>query len=565
MKKNYCLLIAILICTASGMAQSFKSEVKSLISTQKVMTLGKLSNENVKVTPVTSLQTPSNKMTKAELAVMYARPDGTYYPGIDKDGGSFYPIIVAPAGDAPIVFNVYSNKVDQLTDVKWTMNNGQVDLAEMGFVDDNNVLTFKSPSPMTAFMPELSAKAGTESASYMFGEGEKNQLLALGNPDFLPLGNAWGKQLYAGFQDGESFGPSYKVEGVACNGVVEVFTAPIAPLYVKGVNVCVVKLEGKTADVIPAGKTMKATLYRIKDNKITNEVIATGTATPAEVTAMTNLQGGYNISFVFNVEEDGFVTETPAVIEGTNFAVVIDGFDASYNFNVVFTNANDANGGGAYTMHNGKLSAFADGDFNLVDMYISLDAVYNCLYVDESTNVLKVPDAGGLAVNENNEWGTLVYSSRKMDEAQKEIQLVDKSDWITKINYNDESYDKIAGFAIGLEGEALPAGLEGRMGSVTLESYGVRAVVKVYQGNKSVGITSNSVEVTKAVRNGEGFTLTYPNGVSSVQVINVAGQVVATYNLSANGTFDMPAANMASGLYMLKFNGENAQTIKIMK
>ena len=562
MKKNYCLLIAMLICTASGMAQSFKSEVKSLISTQKVMTLGKLSYENAKATPVTNLQSPASKMTKEEFMVMYGRPEGSYFPGIMEDGGMFLPIIVGPAGEASIVFNVYSNKPDQMSDIKWTMNGGQVDLAEMGFVDDNGTLNFKSASPMTAYMPELSAKAGTETASYMFGEGEQNQLLALGNPDFLPLGNAYG-QPYVGFQTGESYGPAYKVDGVACNGVVEVFSAPIAPLYVTAVNVCVVKQEGKTADVIPAGKTMKATLYRVKDNKITNEVIATGTATPSEVTAMTKLQGGYNISFVFKVEEDGLITETPAVIEGTDFAVVIDGFDASYNFSVVFTNS-DVVGGGAYTMHNDKLSAVADGEFNVADLYISLNAVYNCLYVDESTNLLRVPVEGGLAVNDNNEWGTLVYSSRKMDEAGEEIYVVERSPWITKVNYNDDSFDKIAGFAIGLEGEALPADLEGRMGSVTLESYGVRAVVKVIQGKYS-GITSNSVEVTKAVRNGDGFTLTYPNGVSSVQVINVAGQVVATYNLSANGTFEMPAANMASGLYMLKFNGENAQTIKIMK
>lgn len=66
----------------------------------------------------------------------------------------------------------------------------------------------------------------------------------------------------------------------------------------------------------------------------------------------------------------------------------------------------------------------------------------------------------------------------------------------------------------------------------------------------------------KVVSSVNAFELTYPEAVTSVQVVNVAGQVVATYALEGTSA-TIPAANLVNGLYLLKF--DNGATVKVMK
>ena len=66
----------------------------------------------------------------------------------------------------------------------------------------------------------------------------------------------------------------------------------------------------------------------------------------------------------------------------------------------------------------------------------------------------------------------------------------------------------------------------------------------------------------KVVSSVNAFELTYPEAVTSVQVVNVAGQVIATYALEGTSA-TIPAANLVNGLYLLKF--DNGATVKVMK
>ena len=52
-------------------------------------------------------------------------------------------------------------------------------------------------------------------------------------------------------------------------------------------------------------------------------------------------------------------------------------------------------------------------------------------------------------------------------------------------------------------------------------------------------------------------------GINNVNIVNIAGQTIATYELPASGQFTIPAANLSKGIYLLKFN--NNQTIKVVK
>lgn len=61
---------------------------------------------------------------------------------------------------------------------------------------------------------------------------------------------------------------------------------------------------------------------------------------------------------------------------------------------------------------------------------------------------------------------------------------------------------------------------------------------------------------------GSAWSLTYAEGIRGVQVVNVAGQVVADYALDGTSA-TIPASALAKGLYILKF--DNGQTVKVMK
>lgn len=103
-----------------------------------------------------------------------------------------------------------------------------------------------------------------------------------------------------------------------------------------------------------------------------------------------------------------------------------------------------------------------------------------------------------------------------------------------------------------------------RKNGITLTtSLGTTWKMYLTQGGDAASISAveSSASVTAAF-NGAAFEVSYPEGVNAVQVINVAGQVVAEYSL--NGTSaTIPATAMANGMYVLKFN--NGSVVKVMR
>jgi hypothetical protein len=88
--------------------------------------------------------------------------------------------------------------------------------------------------------------------------------------------------------------------------------------------------------------------------------------------------------------------------------------------------------------------------------------------------------------------------------------------------------------------------------------------IRLNLGEASVRIAALVKESTKAARQGDDFKLTYPASATSVAVYNVTGQRVGEYKLNASGSYTLPAAGWANGVYILKFNGSNT-TVKVIK
>lgn len=86
---------------------------------------------------------------------------------------------------------------------------------------------------------------------------------------------------------------------------------------------------------------------------------------------------------------------------------------------------------------------------------------------------------------------------------------------------------------------------------------------KVIQGEGS-SIGNVKGEGFDVVRTMSTFELTYPETATSVTVYNVLGQRVAEYQLTSEGSFSMPTADLNNGVYVLKFNGTN-YSVKVLK
>ena len=95
-------------------------------------------------------------------------------------------------------------------------------------------------------------------------------------------------------------------------------------------------------------------------------------------------------------------------------------------------------------------------------------------------------------------------------------------------------------------------------------SAGVNLAIFFYAPEEGSGISTTTInnQNINVINNGTDFVLSYAEGIRGVQVVNVAGQVVADYALDGTSA-TIPASALAKGLYILKF--DNGQTVKVMK
>jgi alpha-L-arabinofuranosidase len=89
-------------------------------------------------------------------------------------------------------------------------------------------------------------------------------------------------------------------------------------------------------------------------------------------------------------------------------------------------------------------------------------------------------------------------------------------------------------------------------------------IIRLTDG-KTTGMLVNKTKGTNAVRQGDDFLLTYPSNVTSASIYNLAGQHIDEYSLNSGGICLLPAGNLSKGVYILKFNGEKTDAVKLLK
>ena len=594
MRKINFLLVMVIFCLTTVWSQEknvlkISSLQKNLLKMQDVPKFD-LSKElklkrslNLENAPAGILQNVKtfnfpNRLLRAsaadELQVFYPRPSGAYLLGLDHELYHVeWPAIVAPAL-RKVTFTPYATDND--VTYSWTMNNTDrsADVVDGEFI-------FQGFPGWGYYMPELRGQLGTSTATYTYGRYKENgeeiedQILYSSVGEVLPLTNAdvWTGGLYGYVDSGHTafFGPGAKSESKDQTGFYTVFEKPLAPLYVKDIDILfATTADGSVAvDAIPSGKTLTLNVYHLTDDRHIGDRIATSTVTKQDI--ITYQDEGQDTGmgffpFSFNEIDDIGVTIEKTLLLETAFVVELTGYDSSFGFVVPFT-VNMEFGGSTYGAYGQEIIAYKDGDWNICDACVQLNGAYNCLELEPGQDSLIVDDAGGYAsfYIEGNDsgyyYGSILYSSLPYED----LTVREIPDWIeiVTVDTTDAEYGVLY---YVLEGDPLPAEITGRSGRVVIASEGITTTIFVKQGDANWASISpvTAKDAITAIRQGDNFLLSYPPSATSVSIYNVTGQQTGEYRLNAGGKQTLPAANWAKGIYILKFKGTN-KAVKVIK
>jgi alpha-L-arabinofuranosidase len=75
----------------------------------------------------------------------------------------------------------------------------------------------------------------------------------------------------------------------------------------------------------------------------------------------------------------------------------------------------------------------------------------------------------------------------------------------------------------------------------------------------------NTAEAANIIRQGDCFSLTYPSGITSFSIYNLAGKYLSKHSLDDTGNCPIPAGHLNKGIYILKLNGEKETALKLLK
>ena len=511
----------------------------------------------------------------AALEAEYLTPVGTYYSGIiNNQAQSYSAAIVAGPTMCNWMFENVSSETAKT--FKWTIDTGK-GVETIDNVDAAGNANYAIDYMGSVYTPVLEVSDGSSKASYqLLSVKSRTGFLdiASNEPANLVAGDITQSSVYGGFSSGEYYGSGYVDEGKKCVSVIATCDKPLAPLFVKNMSAVVYTVEaGKP--IIPAGVELNVQVLKVDGTTITDEVLATATATAEDVVLFDGTTSMGRIMFNFmEVDEFGFPSQVPLELGDCAFALAINGVDKA-NAKFTFCSANGWAGNGYMIFDDGSLGCIGYSNVpNVpqVNLMVQMEeAMFPTLHAIEGTNVVAIPAEGGVGVTQTeggesyNDVDVVTNYPIEDAEGNPNIWVLNMPEWL-EISYDDQYYDQAGIMIFYFEGKALPVGETGRKATVTLETYaGVQTKIYIEQGDAIGGIDNVGAMVKPVVtRVGDSFALTYA-GANSVSVVNMAGQVVVSYELPAEGTFTMPAESLSNGVYILKFAGENAATVKVVK
>lgn len=529
-----------------------------LISTAKVKQLSETAT-----VPVAN----TKAITRAN-GVSYLIPEGTFWLGRTKEGAGYTgSILHAPA----FTDGIYKNTSDNIAATKWYI--GSRDAGE--FADNDNNLIFSygvSGENQSWAAPTLSAG----NISFTLGQSNPDGSgIMTRNTNIPVITTEWidSETIYTGAraENGNStylMGSDVIIEGDKMLNCLIYSPKPAAPMCVTDIFYPIMSKSGKP---IPEGSKMTLKIIKADtDNEgglvPTDEVLYEMTAGPEDIIdgflRFQDTPKTYIMTFsnkVYDPFTNTMVAE-PFMLNDA-FILELSGFDLDgMDLGLMGVETTEGTGG---------LNSFMGFPEDVLRFYQNtnilalINGYFNVISVGETT--LKAPNDGGVARTEDDQYAyTPVFTTLDWDEVSFWYDS-ETPDWIL-IDVNDRYREEYGYYALSFECDPLPAGVESRSWTFNIQSFGSIAdhPITIYQGLKPSGIDKTDANSdVKIVSTADAYILSYPENVTNVSIVNVAGQTIATYELPAGGQFTVPAAELSRGLYLLKFN--NNQTVKVIK
>jgi hypothetical protein len=598
MKKNL-LVLLLLVCgviTMNAQAKKEMSEansnygkVSSIVKSRDASTMVAKTATNFVLKNVEERSIAPVKAPTADLEALYYRPEGTLYQGMNPEGQTYLAGLILGKGYTDWKF---LNASTGATSYEWTVN------GNASFEGGNPLIVADAQGNGNAkyvglgwsYVPQLKAKSGTQSDDYEYGfdtpEGNIDAFVVGCNDVYylssVDLSYMEGWYLQGGTSD-YYFGTGV-INGDPVESVGVLFEKPHAPLSALSMGA---HIYSKSNNPLPAGEPLTLTIYPRVTNSEGNLVTDWGNPiissevykedlTPAFRFTGSTIQVYYaRFGFAEYNEETGLETEIPLVLDGAFTAELSWDASKAFDFGVLFADAPHMPGNiGTSVIYAGEYQyALQDNGVNACDMAFGIEGLYNTLELDARIESISIPVGGGSTqvVYGGEEGGTysnvIFLSSLQSDILELENDL---PEWLSITEIEDqtaiEGGTEYFANAISLvfEGDALPAGTIGRKAEITLNSYGITSTITIVQGEVASGIQAVKPEIANALRQGDDFLLSYPASATSVSVYNVTGQRIGEYKLNASGKYTLPAAQLANGIYILKFNGTNT-VVKVIK
>jgi hypothetical protein len=535
MKKGLLFLFALTLGIASGQAQVNKTTVLSKAkSFQKVQKMD-LSKESV--APLMEKSSRVSRRAAGDVSVMYAYPAGPFYYGLTDECYYYQTMQMLTGAFDDTEFSNYTSKEEAddsftgITDVTWDWGTDDAGEAITPFaqrVDENGSMIAQAFGSMRfptlkygdqSFEYTVTSSdgkttypcfwtAGTEGiADFEFSDGNGGTEVYKGTVgNYIP-----GLGLYSGFEhafiSNETFYnlENYKTTktwnntGKKLIGFAEYYVKPVSYVYAESV-VAWYWFDGVKDKTKPlGGKTITATICTFgEDNKL--KEYATATATDADVVIVSSENSFCYIEFKFS-ESDPILgdVDAPIVLPDEDFIVMLTGFeDVTGNFTSPITLADGFDGFAYAILEDQSLSTIGytnDPESPQVSLPIGFRAALPvATYSEVNLPSVLFTEEGGVGAGIEGNDGLYGYSLIYTMSGKDQWVIVEKPDWISTIELDDEYVAERGNMFVTLEAEALPSETDERSGKVVLELFGKQVEIPVYQSPNALGVKNITLD-----------------------------------------------------------------------
>lgn len=514
---------------------------------------------------ILSGNTKENVMTRAN-GISYNTPEGAFWMGINYVGEGWGAVLHLPAWTSI----EYQNSSSNPASTKWYVNGNLQD----NVVNNNLIAAYRVNAEARSFyLPTITNASGSISFTLGAGKiGRNSGIMTRGSEEtILTTAQIPEDGFFTGLQGGGYvYGSDLKsAKGEIMNLISIVHPKPISPLWVSNIYYPILS---KSNTPIAEGSKMTLRIKKARTNA--NGVLVPTDEVLFEMTAENAVEGFaidknnkvYMLAFSNKIKDPitGTMVDEPFVLNEA-FALELSGFDQP-GIDIGLFGSSISEGDNMHTFLQFPSEAESLYSYDDMNAPVMITGFFNVISISEQTTTLKAPDNGGRAYTENGMYDfAAIFTTLEWSEDNFWYDT-EMPEWI-RIGLDDSEREGDGGYyALNFDCDPLPADETSRSWTFNLQSFGATAdqSITIYQGIKPSGIDkTNANNEVKIVSTTDAYILSYPENVTNVSIVNVAGQTIATYELPAGGKFTVPAAELSRGLYLLKFN--NNQTVKVIK